>query len=59
MRGGYGVSYAPNNTGWYDGPYTLESGTKSGVGQLTAGYWVYDAAWKTRFGDDIPLFRAA
>lgn len=26
VRGGYGVSYAPNNTGWYDGPYTYAMG---------------------------------
>jgi trimeric autotransporter adhesin len=26
LRGGYGVSYAPNNTGWYDGPYTYAMG---------------------------------
>ncbi len=26
VRGGYGVSYVPNNTGWYDGPYTYAMG---------------------------------
>ncbi len=31
LRGGYGISYAPNNTGWYDGPYSY------GTAGLTAG----------------------
>jgi hypothetical protein len=26
IRGGYGISYAPNNTGWYDGPFAYNMG---------------------------------
>jgi trimeric autotransporter adhesin len=27
IRGGYGLAYAANNTGWYDGPYTYNMGS--------------------------------
>ncbi len=26
VRGGFGISYAPNNTGWYDGPFAYNMG---------------------------------
>ena len=26
LRGGYGIAYAPNNTGWYDGPFCYNQG---------------------------------
>ena len=31
LRGGYGISYVPNNTGWYDGPFSY------GTAGYTAG----------------------
>jgi len=29
LRGGYGISYTPNNTGWYDGAYIYNMGASS------------------------------
>jgi hypothetical protein len=50
VRGGYGMAYGPNNTGWYDGPYAYNMGAftpgtqvqpygTNPNGTLVGGFW--------------------
>jgi trimeric autotransporter adhesin len=50
VRGGYGMAYGPNNTGWYDGPYAYNMGAftpgtqvqpygTNPNGNLVGGFW--------------------
>ncbi len=34
IRGGYGISYAANNTGWYDGPFAYNMGAFAAGAQI-------------------------